>query len=202
MRLMANFSPSWLRRCYDWTIAWSKHPRARLALFFVAVIEASVFPIPPDVLLLALALGRPDLGLRFACIATAGSTVGALIGYGIGMFLFTGVAEPLFSLYGAEGTFSSAQAMFREYGLWVVLVAGFSPIPFKVITITAGFLGMSVPGFTGACVVSRGLRFGLEGAAMRWGGTRLRGLIEKHIDLLTIMVVILVMSGFLVLWLW
>jgi len=173
-----------------------------LALFFVAVIEASIFPIPPDVLLLALALGRPDLGLRFAGIATAGSTVGALIGYGIGMFLFTGVAEPLFSLYGAEGTFSSVQAMFREYGLWVVLVAGFSPIPFKVVTITAGFLGMSVPGFIGACIVSRGLRFGLEGAAMRWGGAKLRGLIEKHIDLLTIAVVILVISGFLILWLW
>jgi len=194
--------PALLRRCYDWTISWSDHPRARLALFFIAVIEASVFPIPPDVLLLALALGRPDLGLRFAAIATAGSTVGALLGYGIGMFLFAGLAGPLLSLYGLEGTFNSAQSLFREYGLWVVLVAGFSPIPFKVVTITAGFLAMPVVGFTAACVVSRGLRFFLEGAVMRWGGDRLRNLVEKHLDLLTIMVVVLVIGGFLVLWLW
>lgn len=183
-------------------MAWAGHPNAQLALFFIAVIEASIFPIPPDVLLLALALGRPDLSLRFAFIATAGSTVGAVLGYGIGMFLFSGLAEPLFDFYGIMGEFDHVQALFAEYGLWLVLIAGFSPIPFKVITITAGFVAMPIWGFIGACILSRGLRFGLEGAVMRWGGEKLRVFVEKYLDILSIMVVILVGLGFMGLWFW
>ncbi len=168
----------------------------------IAVVEASVFPIPPDVLLLALALGRPRLGLRFAFIATLGSTIGAIMGYWIGMFLFSGLAEPMLKFYGAMEEFHRVQSLFGEYGLWVVVVAGFSPIPFKVITITAGFMAMALPGFVAACLLSRGLRFGLEGAIMRWGGEKLRSLVERHLDILTILVVILVGAGFLGLWLW
>ncbi len=193
---------SLLRRCYDWTMAWAGHPNAQLALFFIAIIEASVFPVPPDVLLLALALGRPDLSLRFAFIATAGSTIGAVLGFGIGMFLFSGLAEPMLEFYGVMAEFDRVQALFTEYGLWLVLIAGFSPIPFKVITITAGFLAMPIWGFIGACILSRGLRFGLEGAVMRWGGEKLRGFVEKHLDILSVMVVILVGAGFIGLWLW
>jgi len=142
---------SWLRRCYHWTLSWADHPQAAWVLFAIAVIEASVFPIPPDVLLIALALGRPDLGLRFASIATAGSVVGAMIGYAIGMFLFAGVAEPLLNFYHAMEQFQHVQQWFTDYGVAIVLLAGFSPIPFKVITIAAGTFGLSICPLCGRC---------------------------------------------------
>jgi len=192
--------PAWLRRCYHWTLSWAKHPQAQVALFFIAIIEASVFPIPPDILLIALALGRPELGMRLALLATAGSVIGACIGYIIGMLLFVSVAQPLLDFYGAMEQFNHVQTLFREYGLWVVLIAGFSPIPFKVVTIAAGAFGLSFPGFIVATCVSRGARFFLEGGLLQWGGERLRMLVERHFEILTIVVAILVIAGFVFLW--
>jgi len=201
MQLMQLLKPRWLRRCYDWTLSWADHPQAQVALFLIAVIEASVFPIPPDILLLALALGRPQLGLRLAAISTAGSLLGACIGYLIGMLLFVSVAQPLLEFYGAMAQFEHVQELFRTYGLWVVLVAGFSPIPFKVVTISAGAFGLPFIGFALAALLSRGTRFFLEGAILRWGGSRLRVLLERHFEWLTIAVVLLVAAGFASLWL-
>ena len=200
MQLIQLLKPRWLRRCYNWTLSWADHPQAQLALFFIAVIEASVFPIPPDILLLALALGRPELGLRLAAISTAGTLVGACIGYLIGMLLFASVARPLLEFYGAMQQFDHVQQLFTEYGLWVVMVAGFSPIPFKVVTIAAGAFGLPFAGFAAASLVSRGARFFLEGALLRWGGVRLRALVERHFEILTLAVVVLVASGFVLLW--
>lgn len=200
MQLINLLKPRWLRRCYDWTLSWADHPQAQVALFFIAVIEASVFPIPPDILLLALALGRPRLGLRLAAISTAGSLLGACIGYLIGMLLFVSVAQPLLEFYGAMHQFEHVQLLFAQYGLWVVLIAGFSPIPFKVVTIAAGTFGLPFAGFAGAALLSRGGRFFLEGALLKWGGSRLRALVERHFEILTLAVVVLVASGFVMLW--
>ncbi len=183
-------------------MAWADHPHAQIALFSIAVIEASVFPIPPDVLLIALALGRPDLGLRFAAITTAGSTVGAVLGFCIGMFLFAGVAEPVLRFYGAMEQFAHVQGLFLEYGIGVVLIAGFSPIPFKVITIAAGAFHMPFVEFLAAAIISRAARFYMEGALLRWGGKQLRAMVEKHFELITIAVTLLVIAGFIGLWLW
>ncbi len=202
MRLLSLLKPAWLRRCYHWTLSWADHPQAQAALFFIAIIEASIFPIPPDILLVALALGRPALGLRLGALATAGSVIGACIGFVIGMLLFASVAHPLLELYGAMDQFMHVQALFRTYGLWVVLVAGFSPIPFKVVTIAAGAFGLSFPGFLMTVCISRGARFFLEGALLQWGGTRLRTLVERHFEILTVIVVLLVFGGFVFLWLW
>ncbi|HKJ82759.1 MAG TPA: YqaA family protein [Mariprofundaceae bacterium] len=200
---MSRFNPfGWLRRCYHWTLSWADHPQARVALFLIAMIEASIFPIPPDVLLIALALGRPELGMRLALISTAGSTLGAVIGFGIGMLLFNSVAEPLLHFYGMMGQFDHVQSLFLAYGLWVVLVAGFSPVPFKVVTIAAGAFGLPVAGFLAAVVVSRGTRFFLEGGMLMWGGERLRALVERHFEVLTVAVVVLVAAGFVLLWWW
>jgi len=191
-----------LRRCYHWTLSWADHPQAHWALFVIALVEASVFPIPPDVLLLALALGRPDLALRLGAITTAGSALGAVIGYAIGMFLFAGVAEPILSFYGVMDQFEQMQQWFSDYGLWIVIIAGFSPIPFKVFTIAAGAFGMSFTVFMLGVLASRGSRFMLEGALMRWGGVRLRALVERHFNAITALVVVLVVAGFLGIWLW
>ncbi len=194
--------PAWLRRCYRWTLSWADHPQAQPALFFIAIIEASIFPIPPDILLIALALGRPELGIRLALLATAGSAIGACIGYVIGMLLFVSVAQPLLEFYGAMAQFNHMQALFQTYGLWVVLIAGFSPVPFKVVTIAAGAFGVPIIGFLAATIVSRGSRFFLEGGLLQWGGERLRRLVERHFEILTIAVALLVIAGFAMLWLW
>ncbi len=192
--------PAWLRRCYHWTLSWADHPQAQIALFFIAVIEASIFPIPPDILLVALALGRPELGMRLALLSTTGSAMGACIGYAIGMLLFVSVARPLLEMYGAMGQFNHVQALFGEYGLWVVLIAGFSPVPFKVVTIAAGAFGLPFPGFIAATFISRGARFFIEGGLLQWGGERLRALVEKHFEIMTVAIAVLVIAGFVMLW--
>jgi len=194
-------SNSWLRRAYHWTLAWAEHPQAQWALFMIALIEASVFPIPPDILLLALALGRPDLAMRFASICTAGSTVGAAIGYAIGFFLFASIAEPLLQAYGMMAQFHEVESWFGEWGLWLVLIAGFSPIPFKVITIAAGAFGLPFLGFILTALVSRGSRFFLEGALLRWGGDRLRAWVEQYFEWATLGIAVVVILGFFGLWL-
>ncbi len=194
-------SESWLRRAYHWTLAWAEHPSAKVALFFIALIESSFFPIPPDILLIALALGKPEWGLRFAAICTAGSTLGAALGYVIGMLLFASVAQPIIEFYGLMAQFEHAESWFIEYGVAIVLIAGFSPIPFKVITITAGAFGLDFILFMLASLVSRGARFYLVGALLRWGGERVRVLVEKHFEKITILVVLLVIAGFASVWL-
>jgi len=196
----AATSGSWLRRIYHWTLSWADHPNAGWALFGIAMIEASVFPIPPDVLLVALALGRPSAALRFAALSTAGSLTGAMIGYAIGMFLFSTLAQPVIEFYHAMETFNHVQELFTEYGVIIILLAGFSPIPFKVFTIAAGTFGLSFPEFMAAALVSRGARFYIEAALLRWGGDRLRNWVEKHFELMTIAVAVVVMGGFALLW--
>lgn len=192
---------SWLRRAYHWTLAWADHPKAQWALFFIALIEASFFPIPPDILLLALALGRPDLALRFASICTAGSTVGAAIGYAIGLFLFASIAEPLLQAYGMMEQFHQVESWFVDWGLWLVLIAGFSPIPFKIITIAAGAFGLPFVGFIVTALLSRGARFFLEGGLLYWGGDKLRAWVERYFEWATLGIALLVILGFLGLWL-
>jgi len=189
-----------LRRLYHWTLSWADHPNAGRALFAIAVIEASVFPIPPDILLIALALGRPEASFRFAALSTAGSVVGAAIGYAIGMFLFTAVALPVMEFYNAMDTFHQVQQWFVEYGVVMILIAGFSPVPFKVFTIAAGAFGLSFPAFLAAALVSRGTRFYLEAALLRWGGARLRGWVEQYFEWLTVAVAVAVIGGFVLLW--
>jgi len=187
---------SLLRRMYHWTLAWAEHPQARYALFFVALIESSVFPIPPDILLLALALGQPKSAIKFAAITTAGSTVGAALGYAIGMFLLASIGQPIIEFYGLTSQYAQAGDWFAEYGVAIVLIAGFSPIPFKVITIAAGGFGLTFVPFILAALASRGARFFLEGALLQWGGPKLRELVEKYFEWITIGATLLVVLGF------
>ncbi|MDX8383869.1 MAG: YqaA family protein [Ghiorsea sp.] len=197
----AVMKPNILRRAYAWTLSWAEHPSARVALFLIALIESSFFPIPPDILLIALALGRPEWGLKFAAIATAGSTVGAALGYAIGMLLFVSVAQPIIEFYGLMEQFNATEAYFIEYGVAIVLLAGFTPIPFKVVTIAAGAFGLDFVLFMLASLFSRGVRFSMEGALLRWGGDKVRDLVEKHFELLTASVALLVIAGFAGVWL-
>ena len=191
---------SWLRRLYHWTLSWVDHPSAKYALFFIALIESSIFPIPPDILLIVLALGKPQSALRFAAITTAGSTLGAAVGYGIGFLLLASVGQPIIEFYGLTSQYIKAEDWFAAYGVAIVLIAGFSPIPFKVITIAAGAFGLAFIPFILAALASRGARFFLEAAILRWGGDRLRNFVEKHFELMTILITLLVVAGFVVIW--
>jgi len=191
---------SWLRRLYHWTLSWVDHPSAKYALFFIALIESSIFPIPPDILLIALALGKPQSAFRFAAITTAGSTLGAAVGYGIGFLLLASVGQPIIEFYGLTSQYIKAEDWFAVYGVAIVLIAGFSPIPFKVITIAAGAFGLAFIPFILAALASRGARFFLEAAILRWGGDRLRNFVEKHFELMTILITLLVVAGFVVIW--
>lgn len=167
----------------------------------IAFVEASFFPIPPDILLVALALGAPRQSLHFALLATVGSVTGAALGYGIGMFLFDTVAQPLLAFYHAQAQFDQVQHYFVEYGIGLVLVAGFTPIPFKLITIAAGAFGLPFLPFMLAALLSRGGRFLLEGALFRWGGARIRALVEHYFEWITVAVGALVVAGFGAVWL-
>jgi membrane protein YqaA with SNARE-associated domain len=191
---------SWLRRLYHWTLSWADHPSAKYALFFIALIESSVFPIPPDILLIALALGQPKSALKFAAITTAGSTIGAAVGYAIGFLLWASVGQPIIEFYGLTSQYIKAEDWFAMYGVAIVLVAGFSPIPFKVITIAAGAFGLTFIPFILAALASRGARFFLVAAILRWGGDKLRNFVEKHFELMTILITLLVVAGFVVIW--
>ncbi len=150
---------------------------------------------------MALALGAPRQSLHFALLATVGSVAGAALGYAIGMFLFDTVAQPLLAFYHAQAQFDQVQHYFVEYGLGLVLVAGFTPIPFKLITIAAGAFGLPFLPFMMAALLSRGGRFFLEGALFRWGGERIRALVEHYFEWITVAVGALVVAGFGAVWL-
>lgn len=165
-------------------------------LFALAFAEASFFPIPPDVLLIALCLGRPRRALWYAAVSTAGSVLGGLAGYGIGYSLYDTVGRSILEFYGLTDKYERVQALYREYDVWAVGIAGFTPIPFKVFTVTAGVFGISLPGFVAASFVSRGLRFTLVAAILRRWGEPAREFLDRHLGILTILFALLLVGGF------
>lgn len=187
-----------MRRLYHWVLSWADHPQATYALFALSFAEASFFPIPPDVLLIALCLGRPRRALWFAGVCTAGSIAGAIGGYLIGQAVFETVGRPILEFYHLMDGFSDVQARYEEYGAWAVGVAGFTPIPFKVFTVAAGVFQIPVLGFVLASAVSRGLRFGLVALLLKHWGEPAREFIDRHLGVLSIVFVALLVGGFLV----
>lgn len=187
-----------LRRLYDWVLGWADRPGGSWALFGIAFAEASFFPIPPDVLLIPLVIGRPTRGIWFATVCTAGSVLGAVGGYLIGTFLFSSIGQPILDLYGATDQYASLGQMFNE-NLWLTLgTAGFTPIPFKVFTIAAGAFGVAFLPFVVVSAVSRGARFFLVAGLLTLFGVRIRDFIERYFNLLSILFVVLLIAGFLV----
>jgi membrane protein YqaA with SNARE-associated domain len=188
-----------LRRLYDWVLNWADTPFGAPALFFLAFAESSFFPIPPDVLLIALALAVPARSFRFAWLALAGSVIGGMLGYGIGLG-FWGVLGKYFYLYVpgfSEQGFVHVQQLFARYDFWVIFTAGFTPIPYKIITIGAGVFQIHFGMFMLASLLSRGLRFFLLAALIHAYGQAIRVFIEKYFNYLTFALMILGIGGFL-----
>jgi len=187
-----------LRRLYDWTMRLAAHRHATAALFTVSFIESSVFPIPPDVLLVPMVIARRDRALWFAAICTVGSVLGGLLGYGIGYFLFEAVGRHIIAFYGAESSFESFRALYAEWGWWIVAMAGFTPFPYKVITIASGVFGLDLTTFMLASAVSRGARFFLEAALLWWVGPPIQRFVERNLGLAATVFFVLLFGGFLV----
>jgi membrane protein YqaA with SNARE-associated domain len=150
---------------------WADRPNSNRILAGLSFAESSFFPVPPDVLLAPMTLAHPDRGWRYATLVTIASVLGGLLGYLIGLYGME-LVTPLIEEWGMQHRFAEARALFDQYGLWIVFLAGFSPIPYKLFTITAGAMVMSLPLFLLASLVGRGARFYLVAAFMIWGGPR------------------------------
>jgi len=184
---------------YDWTIRWSESPQSLLALFLIALVESSMFPIPPDVLLIAVVAARPEWWWRAAGLCTAGSLVGAAVGYAIGNAFMLTVGQRIIDFYGAERHWSRVVELYTgPWGVWFLAAAAFTPIPFKVATIAAGATGMALVPFLLVSSVGRAGRFFLVALLLRWCGPPVRRLIERHFDLAAFIFFILLAGGFLV----
>jgi len=189
-----------LRQLYDWVLHWANTPYAATALFLLAFAEASFFPIPPDVLLLAIGLSIPRKIFRCSALCTIGSVLGGVAGYIIG-YSFWNLASGWFFDWVPGFTpdvFQSIQLIFSEYDFWFVFLAGFTPIPYKVITIGAGVFHLNFLIFIVASAVSRGLRFYLIGVIVYCYGERARQLIDDHFNKLTLVFTLLLFGGFIV----
>lgn len=182
-------------RLYDWVLGWAKHPRASRYLAALSFAESSFFPIPPDVMLAPMALGRRDRAWWFAFITTVWSVLGGALGYLIGMFLFDVLAQPLISFYDASEAFAKAQDKFKAHGVWIVFIAGFTPIPYKIFTISAGLASMAFFPFVVASLIGRGARFFLVSALIYFGGERFESGLRRYVDLIGWLVIALIVVG-------
>lgn len=188
-----------LRRLYDWTIGLAGHPRADAALFGVSFVESSVFPIPPDVLMIPMVLAQRARALIIAAICTAGSVLGALLGYWIGAALMDSVGQWVLTAYGKEGAYASLAAQFALHGGWAVLIAAVTPFPFKVITIFSGAVGFSLPLFIATSILGRALRFFIVAGLLWRFGEPIRDFIERRLGLVFTIFMACLIGGFLVL---
>lgn len=188
-----------LRRLYDWTMGLAAHRHAMSALFGVSFIESSVFPIPPDVLMIPMILARRDRAFLIAAIATIGSVLGALLGYWIGAALMDSVGQWVLTAYGKQDSFDHLAAQFEQYGAWAVLFAGVTPFPFKVITIFSGAVSLSLPIFIASSILARALRFFIVAGLLWRFGEPIRDFIERRLGLVFTIFMVGLIGGFLAL---
>lgn len=186
-----------LRRLYDWTMAKAAHPHAEWWLALFAFVEASFFPIPPHPLLGLMCLAEPKKAVRFALIATFASVAGGMLGYAIGHLLFDTIGTQLLALLGLSESFPKAACYLREFGAEIIMIKGATPIPFKLLTITAGFISMPLVPFILASIVSRSISFMIVGLLFRLFGAPIKAFIDKYLGLATAGFVAVVVGGFI-----
>ena len=189
---------AWLHSLKVWVESFAEKPYALWALFWIAFIEASFFPIPPDVLLIALGVATPRKSFRFALVCTVGSVVGAYLGYAIGYAAFEAVGKPILNFYGVLSQFEAVLLKYREHGMLALFVAGFTPIPYKIFTIAAGFnQTIDLWTLTIGSLIGRSSRFFLVGALLFFFGVGIKKFIDKYFDKLSLAFVALFILGFI-----
>lgn len=186
-----------LRTLYDWMIAKAEHPHAERWLFIFAFIESSFFPIPPHPLLGLMCLARPDRALRYGAICTGASVLGGLFGYAIGYFAYETIGTALLAALGLTESFPAAACYLREYGAEIILIKGATPIPFKLLTLTAGFIHMPLFTFLWASILSRGFQFMLVGVLFWRFGAPIKAFIEKYLAILSAAFIVALVGGFI-----
>ncbi|WGH78489.1 YqaA family protein [Jannaschia ovalis] len=188
-----------LRRLYDWTLHWAGHRHAIWVLAAISFIESSVFPIPPDVLLIPMVLAAPQRAFWIALVCTVSSVAGALLGYGIGYFAWEALGEPILTALGKADSFDGFRDRYNAWGAWAVLIAGITPFPFKVITILSGTTGLSLPVFVVSSIVARGLRFFIVAGLLWKFGPPMRDFIERRLGLMFSLALAALLGGFVAL---
>lgn len=186
-----------LRRLYDWVLHWAATPYGAWALLVLAFAESSFFPIPPDVLLIALCVARPERSFRFALICSTGSILGGCLGYLIGWQFMASVGNRIVEFYGFTDQVAYIETLYQNHDAWAVAVAGFTPIPYKVFTIAAGMFSINFTVFVLASIVSRSARFFLVGALIYLFGARIQRFIDRYFDLLAVAFTVLLVGGFI-----
>jgi membrane protein YqaA with SNARE-associated domain len=185
-----------LRRLYDWVMSLAASRHASLSLFAISFSESSFFPVPPDIMLAPMVLAKPEKAWRYAALCTLASVLGGILGYGIGFFFHDG-AQRLLALLGKPHALADAECWFRHYGSWVIIAKGFTPIPFKLVTITSGLLKFSFPIFIGAATLTRGARFFLVAGVVKKFGPAMLPVIEKRLALFAGILIALLVIGLL-----
>jgi membrane protein YqaA with SNARE-associated domain len=187
-----------LRRLYDWCVNAAGKPDAAWILGCMSFAESSFFPVPPDVMLIPMALARPDRAWFFATLCTVTSVAGGLLGYFIGSELYATVGQWLIGLYGYGDRVEAFREAYAHYGAWIILLKGLTPIPYKIVTITSGFAGFSIGLFIVMSIISRGMRFYLIAFLLNRYGDRARGIIEKRLGLWAALGAVVLVIGFVV----
>lgn len=187
---------NWMRRLYEWVLSWAYSPYAVPALFLLAFSESSFFPVPPDVLLIALAISVPRKAFYFALICSVGSVLGGMLGYLIGYEFMEVIGNRILGFYGFTEKWAVVGELYNQYAAWAVGIAGFSPIPYKVFTIAGGAFKIDFPMFVLVSFVSRSARFFLVGALIYYFGAPIKAFLEKYFNVLAIVFVVLLVGGF------
>jgi len=187
-----------IRGLYDWTIGLAGHRHALWALALVSFLESSVFPIPPDILMIPMIIAAPSRAFLIASVCLVSSVLGGLLGYYIGFGLFETVGRPVLEFYGKDAYFEDFATRYNEWGAWAVLVAGVTPFPYKVITIMSGVTQLNLGVFMVARVIARALRFFIIAALLWKFGAPIRDFIEKRLGLVFTIFCVLLVGGFVV----
>jgi membrane protein YqaA with SNARE-associated domain len=187
-----------LQRLYRWLLMLSAGPYAPASLALVAVADASFFPCPPEVLLIPMAVARPDRAWRYAAICTVASICGGALGYLIGYTLFDVVAVPLLHAYHGEAGYERFRQLYAEWGVWVILIKGMTPIPYLIVTLASGALRYSFPVFIAASIATRGARFFLVATLLHYFGDAVRVFVERHLTVVTSAVAVVVVLALVV----
>jgi membrane protein YqaA with SNARE-associated domain len=184
-----------IKRLYNWTLSMAEHPHALWVLALVSFVESSIFPIPPDILMIPMILATPSRAFVIAGVALTSSVLGGLLGYAIGALAFDTVGQPILQALGKANSMEAFNGRFNDVGFWAVLIAGITPFPYKVITIMSGWTSMPLGTFIITSIIARGLRFFIVAALLWKFGAPIKTFIEKRLPLMFIIFVLVLISG-------
>ena len=186
-----------IRKLYDWVLHWAETPYGSWALFFIAFAESSFFPVPPDILLIALAISIPLKSFRYGLICLLGSILGGIAGYGIGFFGYEAIGAPIVDFYHGQELMAVLKQKYDTYGFWGVLSAALTPIPYKIFTISSGFFKFDFIQFLSASIIGRAIRFMFIAFLIFKFGAKIKGFIDKYFNILALLFLILLIGGFI-----